>query len=456
MRNPFLSFNLHRIVGTCVHALHVTLLVTLLGVLSGCGIVERVTGEAARRAAREEAAKSQSRELQQRVMRFTDHYMELLAQRTDELAAELPQSEARLAIFDWQFTQSTAAVQIAAGPNSYANALDTVVLVSLNRRTIETIWIERYGDPARRLLNSYVSLEKEAYGLLEGIATDAQRAELNQALNTWFQENQGLQTTGFIRFADFINLGTKAERDISPGLLGIVGLDPLSGLDPATREFEQTRLLAERAVYYAQRMPILLEMQLARMAARVAETPESRRMLDAVDEATRLSRSLAGFADQAPALLSREREAAISQLTHSLLAQQQEMGPLVTRIQSALEAGTVTTRALDDLVASTEGLLTRLDSGGVASTEAAAPFDIDEYTRSMVELAATARELQSLVAAVDNLTPRLTSQITSLSLETKSLVNHIFVHLVLLVLVVLLAAISYRLLAARIVRSGGA
>ena len=35
-------------------------------------------------------------------------------------------------------------------------------------------------------------------------------------------------------------------------------VDPLSGLDPAVREIAQTRLFAERALFVAQKMPMLL------------------------------------------------------------------------------------------------------------------------------------------------------------------------------------------------------
>jgi hypothetical protein len=34
----------------------------------------------------------------------------------------------------------------------------------------------------------------------------------------------------------------------------MLGIDPLSGLDPAIREIEQTRALAERTIYYMQRV----------------------------------------------------------------------------------------------------------------------------------------------------------------------------------------------------------
>ena len=50
----------------------------------------------------------------------------------------------------------------------------------------------------------------------------------------------------------------------------LVSLDPLSGLEPTTREIEQTRLFAERTLFYLQRVPLILN-------RRIAGLDESRR-----------------------------------------------------------------------------------------------------------------------------------------------------------------------------------
>ena len=50
-------------------------------------------------------------------------------------------------------------------------------------------------------------------------------------------------------------------------------LDPLVGLDPATREIAQTRLFAERAFYVMQKMPQLLRWQLELLNANALASP---------------------------------------------------------------------------------------------------------------------------------------------------------------------------------------
>jgi hypothetical protein len=431
-----------------------TVVLGLFIALCGCGVAQRMTGEAARKQAREEAAKEQSQALQQEVMRFADLYVERVVQRTEQLAQEIQAAELRLTVFNWQFTQATAAVQIAAGPNPVANAVDMVVLVSLNRRIVETSWVERYGDAASVVVRSYQSLEQEAWQLLDGVGTPAQLAELDAALSRWSEDNPGLETAAFIRFADFAGLGAQAEVRVSPGLLGIVGLDPLEGIDPAVREFEQTRLLAERAVYYGQRLPILFDIQIRQMAARFAETPETRNLLATVNQVGELSAAVARLTEQTPVLLAREREAAIAQFMAALEAQQRDMLALTTQLKAALEAGTLTARSLDAMVQSTDRLVGRFkpDVAVPVSKEPSRPFDINEYTRSIVELANTARELQALVENIEGVTPQLAERIDRLTGEARVLVDHAFWRILFAILAVLVAAILYRLVASRLAR----
>jgi hypothetical protein len=291
----------------------VAVLVMLAVILSGCGIIQRLTGEAARRQAREQAAKEQLQTLQQKVMRYADAYSERVARRTLDFADGL-EGPARPPILSWRFSQVTAAVQIAAGPNPLTNAIDMVVLVSLARRIVATSWVARYGDAAQPVLRAYQSMEADAWQLLEGLLTLAQREEISRALDTWSADNPGVESAAFLRFADLAGVGPKAEARISPGLLGIIGLDPLEGIDPAVRVVAETRALAERALYYAQRLPMLLDLQIGEMLARFVQSPDARRILTAVDQVAQLSASVTRLSDETPALIAREREAAIAQV----------------------------------------------------------------------------------------------------------------------------------------------
>lgn len=425
--------------------------------LPGCGFIGNLTGETARKQARAEEAKQQSQALQQKVMRFADRYVESVTLHAQELAGGLEQPALKVEVFEWRFTSATSAVQIAAGPSPVTNAVDMVVMVSLSRRIVEGRWVERYGKRAQPVLAAYRSLEKEAWQLLDGLGSSEQLAEMAGLLDAWFAENAGVSTAAFIRFDTFAGAGEgqKSKVRASPSLLGIVGLDPMKGIDPAIQEVEQTRLLAERAVYYAQRLPLLIDLQASLIGARAAADPQVLQVTGAVGQVGELSASLGRLADEAPALLARERQAAIAQFMGELQQQQQEMLALATELRAAIEAGAVTAEQLDALVQSTDRLVARFrpDAGAGSAAGTRRPFDINEYTRAIAEVAATTRELQRLVEDADGLAPQLAAQIDQLRDRVKELVDYAFWRLLMLILAVPLAAVAYRLLARRINRA---
>lgn len=421
--------------------------------LSGCGIIERLTGIAARKEARQAQIKAEAQALQQQVMRFGDQYIERVTRRTAVLAAASGE-RSQLDMYSWQYTQATAVVQIAAGPSPAANALDMVVLVSLNRRIVEDQGVERYGAAADPLLRDYHDLESEAWRLLDSLLDDGQRRELEAALAEWHAAHPDIDSAAFVRFTDFAGASAQAEVRVSPGLLGIIGLDPLAGIDPAVREFEQTRMLAERALYYAQRLPVLLDMQLKLTTARLNASPEAQQILSTVRDVGALSATVEQLTAEVPDLVARERQAAIAQILAGLEVENERMRALTSDLKKALDAGTVTAQALDQLVRSADALVGRFgpDPDAPAPSEPSRPFDINDYTRTITELAATARELQRLVEDVDAKSPAVAARIEQLTAAGRGLVDYALLRALLVILVVLLAAIVYRVASVRVGR----
>lgn len=85
-----------RVSGTA-SAAQVALVVVPSISLIGCGIIEPLTGEAARRRARAEAAKEQTQTLQLKVMRFADQYVESIERSTFQVERRyLPVPQRRL------------------------------------------------------------------------------------------------------------------------------------------------------------------------------------------------------------------------------------------------------------------------------------------------------------------------------------------------------------------------
>ena len=425
--------------------------VLCLGV-AGCSVVSRATGVTTKKEAQAEAA-AKAENFQIATMRFADEFVDRITRGADTLAEQLPDPRTQSEILDWQLSQATAAVQIASGPKPSAAAVDMVVLVSLSRRIVERDWPARYGEPAQAILATYQGLEQGAWHLIAEASAE-QRAGLDGLLVAWVKNNPQVRNPSFVRFADFASGADKSRVVAIPGLLGFVGLDPLSGLDPAVQEVSRSRQLAERAVYYMQRAPQLLALQGRLLAAQTRLAPETREVLDTFTHVNRLSDSLTRFTDNAPALISQQRDAAIAQFMGELAQQQKQMEGLATQLRQALEAGHGTADSLHALIQSTDRMLARFapNPNAPAPGGLRRPFDINDYTRTAVELAATSRELRSLVRDVDASTPQLSRQLDALSARVEGLIGYAFWRLVLLVLVVLAAAIAYRVATHRLAR----
>ncbi len=419
------------------------------------GFWSRITGETARA----EKVKAQEAELQQQVMRFSDQVLERVGGALTGLqSAPGTTAETRLEVQRWKVKQASAAVQIASSQNAVVDAVDMVVLVTLSRGVIEDTWIPKYGEAARPVVEAYQTQEPIAWRLLDGVATPEQQTELRDALVRWRAANPNVESAAFVRLAD-IERRSKHTTDSSgqtSGLFGLLGLDPLAGLDPAVREVEQSRLLAERTVYYAQRMPGLISSQAELLAYQFAVAPETRDLLSATTRVSEASRSIANTTSALPEWASREREAAIDQFTQALQSQQETMRALLMELRQALEAGTQTSESLNTTVRAIDELMDRFKPKGAAPGVAKKPFDIDDYTRAAAEFATTARQLQELVATLDQNVPGVTAAAQRVTEGGRDLVDYAFRRALALIAVMIVgvfgAVLAYRLLVTRLTR----
>src|SRR5208283_2461220 len=95
-------------------------------------------------------------------------------------------------------------------------------------------------------------------------------------------------TTRLRELAIAVGQMPKAVTTAPNSIFSLLYLDPLAGLDPTAAAIQETRQLAERAMYYSQRMPMLLNWQVQLLSLQLAAQPESKQLLA---DANRLTRS---------------------------------------------------------------------------------------------------------------------------------------------------------------------
>ena len=401
-----------------------TSLLLLLVVSAGCSLIPRRGEEAAFERA------TQLQALQAEIMRFADEYVGRMSGSVARFQTDASSAAARLAAQDWKVSQATSAYTIASGSNPIASALDFVVLATLSRMVMEDLWVRtEYGPRARSVYDVHQQLETLSWALTEDVLTEDERQRVRAMIDDWRAVNPTVTAVAYIHFADFVQSIDQREARPDATLLGLVGLDPLSDLDPAVHELAQTRQLAERAIYYAQRTPSLLDMQIERLTYQLAVMPEARELLSDIDRASRAVEEAGSLASALPDVVAREREAAIDQFMTALFEQEHQARALAIELRELFEAGTVTSESLNATVHSLNSLLARVmptSDGSAQSISASKPFDIAEYTEAAREFAATTRELENLIRSFDSSTPAVTAATRQAFAEARELVDYVF------------------------------
>ncbi|WP_374510139.1 hypothetical protein [Niveibacterium sp.] len=384
--------------------------------------------------AQQEALKRAESQMQQRVMRYADGYMDGVALAVRAVEEHALDTHSRRLLNDFQVKQSTAAVQIASGPNARINALDMLILATLTRHAVEQRLPPILGKSASPVVDAFGKLETNAWVLVDFLSP-AQRDDLRDKLEAWKKTANSLDSVAFNRLADFARASGQltASDGVDDSIYGMIGFDPFAGLSPAVKEIEQSRLLAERAIYYAQRSPMLLDLQTRSLSSALADMPESRTMLAT---STRVGDAAAKMAETAalmPGTLSSEREAAIRQMFAALQQQQGTMTAMLIELRQSLEAGRAASDSVHGVVQSTDALLARLKVGEPPPPNApppGRPFNITEYTAAAAALGDTAQQIQSLVLLLEKDTPAAMKLAESARAQGEVLIDHLFKRLI--------------------------
>lgn len=431
-------------------------LVLALVVLVGCQTLQELSPEARREA--EITARAQR--LQAQNMRFADEYVSRLVQAGRQTEASLTDPELRYLVSGWLLAQANTAYIDASGENAIVSAVDLVALATLSRMVVEDWAREQIPLQGAPLVAAHRDLEASAWQLAGEVLNPTQQEDLRRMLAEWRARNPEVRNAPFIRFKEFATLnavpGNEQRKVHMPGsLMGIVGLDPMAGLDPAVRQIEQSRLLAERAVFYAQRVPVLIDLQLDRSLNRLAAGPESLKLQRQSASLTDSAARFAAVAEALPGTLASEREALIDQMSSMLTQQEATLTPMLVELRGALEAGHVAATSVDAAVKSIDAMVGRFEHK--PGEPRGRPFDVTEYGRAATDIAQAADRLQALLTSAGTQAPQVSTAFAAGAAEGRALVDYLFVRVAWLIALfcagLLVTLLLYRWLAPRIART---
>lgn len=421
-------------------------------VAAGCSTIQGMFPEDRKEA--EKAARLL--QLQSRNMRFADMYVGSLIEATHRLEVDETDAMQRYRISGWLLAQVNAAYVYASADNAVAGTLDLITLATISRMAVEDAGRARFRDHADELIATQRNLETLAWQLADGVLTPEQQQDLLRLLTDWRAKHPDAMNAPFVRFQEFAGVGTadaagKGKLALPSSLMGLVGLDPMAGLDPAVRQVEQSRLLAERALYYAQRIPVIMDLQLDRSVNRLAAGPESQRLQAQSASLTDSAARFAAVAEALPATIASEREALIEQLNQTLVAQASTLRPLLAEMRGTLEAGSEAARQVDAATRSLDALVARFERK--PGEPPGKPFDVAEYGRAASDIGRAANELRVLLDATGMAAPKLGQVLGTGASQGRELVDYFFVRVAWLIALLcaglLATLLLYRRLAPR-------
>jgi hypothetical protein len=413
--------------------------------------------------------------LQEQVTRFADKYALTVAEAADDYLRRATSPEARIEAVRWKLGQGTAAWVDASGPNPVLNLLDLTVLAIMSRRVLEDEMSRVFGPEGLPLLEAHRQLETNVWTSVSGLISPEQQQQLLEMIEEWRRRNPGQRYAAVTRFRELaIAVGRTPPPTKKGGpssIFSLLLLDPFAGLDPTAAAIEETRQLGERAMYYTQRMPTLLNWQAQLLALQLAVQPEAKQILADADRLTRATEAFAKVADQMPQLVNDQREAAIRQildgvasertnLLASLASEEQKARALLAEARQTLEAGSGMAASVQAAIKTLDEFV-RLVSPETNRAPAATnskPFDVLDYGQAAGQIGQMAQELQQVLAGLKQATPELSRLRQDATADLQRVVWQAFWLGLGLILVLLaggvLAGLGYRALANKLWRAG--
>ena len=434
------------------------LLLTSLAAMSACGLYKSVL-EAPANVARAVLPSSPGEVLEPietlhpRLLALADTCDHGVRQATESFSEEAKSTFARnpakvraayVQSLRWRLSLSRQFYQAATCPSSLTGLLNVLVVVRTNQVLFQTYGIaEQWGYPSNILVEEIDKLEAACWVVVVDYIGKTQVDEIRKTLDTWQAKMLSEDADEADELPDFRQIAHSLGKNANNGsgsILSFLSIDPLAGLEPVAREVALTRQFTEKMLFWAERVPALIDIQAELAKLEVQALPEVATSVASLERATKAADSIAQTASALPQrieterqqavkqvadALAAEREAAIRQISAEIDAQRRALfadlekasAPLQTMVvasRDAIAAGTALSQELTKTAVAVDNMLKHFDRDPNAPKPAepdpaqpSKPFDIVEYGDTATRVAEAAKELRGAVTAVDTVVPQL-------------------------------------------------
>jgi hypothetical protein len=280
----------------------------LCGLAAGCAAAPKPKGAerpGAANVGRPTLDSSQLQSLQSSVMALADTSIQRIASELN-LGRSDDTPEARRDDMSTRLVLSSALIGIAMEPDPVDALADMLTHTTLTAQAQRAVALGKPADSsAARLLAVLELNDADAWRVAERWVNEPTRVAFRERILAWPGPRTSAASAAFVRLSDIKRAGsTSIESD--DGLF--------DSLHAATQQMDQMRLLAERSLYLAQRMPFLMRWQAEVYTGNALATKEAQQTQAQIEQMslilTEASKMLAGMVAQ----VSRERQDALNDL----------------------------------------------------------------------------------------------------------------------------------------------
>ncbi len=421
-------------------------------------------------------------ELQSELMSYADRFASIITQALEDYETLNPPPQARQVILSDLVYSLSSVYTIAAEPNPQVGLLDMVGVTTLGRIVYEDNMRRKYGKSTEVLAAGFRQMEKDIWRIAAKVLTSEQRGEMRQLILLWRKNNPDKVVYNYLRFSDFA-----AQRRNSTLVKKVQAGGLFKTVQEVTQQVEETRMLAERGIFLATRLPLLTGNFAEVWMSQLLVSPETNKILADIHTVSTVSERMATVAEQLPDQLMKdisklrwqtvnqvmkgidewsektlndvfarvaiERGEFISQFMNRLIGEQknaleaimteeQQATVLVTELRKAIEGG-------NNLLLTANTLTEKFKVGEPsAEPKDSKPFDIKDYQDTIAEVTTLVESTNRLAGTVglEQLLPQLVKAIDQVGNEGEEIIDHSFRQGVLFILIAMGAYVIARLM----------
>ena len=389
---------------------------------------------------------------------YADRYFTLMLAASERVMRDNPDINQRRLMNGLRLLGVSSMYDISTSSDSLTQLLDQLGVVTLQNY----YWVDSgraqmvWGDRAVFIVQNLRKAREDIWDIASKVFTQEQIDDIDLLITNWWYANGGAEFVSYVRFSD---IATRKGQGIIEEVRGGGGL--LEPLDRATDQFEDANFAAQRAFFWAKRVPLFANWQALALVYEFMVMPE---VQTALSDANRLVRTIEQFPEglEAKGDMARQLISDVRGTMSDAGTLLDKVGPIMQTVQGiTVESGTAlghVNQALDRVAAM------QAQSGNAPAGEPARPVDIAEYGALLEQVRQNLVEANSLLGNANTLTDQqqlagrlkpiedlIQMRIHEVQKATTEVINGVFIRLgiLLAVLVVALAIFMRRRTATR-------